>query len=88
MKVFVSSQRYILAQTIRVRNMLKWTKEDAALLAMTNEVDYDQDGEFSSVFVFFYLHVLFPAYGQLLEEMVAEKKAALEELENKTRAFR
>ena len=68
--------------------MQQWTKDDLSLLNMTNEVDYDQDGEFSSVFVFFYRHVLFPAYGQLLEEMVAEKKAALEELENKTRAFR
>ena len=28
-----------------IQNMLQWTKEDAALLAMTNEVDYDQDGE-------------------------------------------
>jgi len=26
-----------------IQNMLQWTKEDAALLAMTNEVDYDQD---------------------------------------------
>ena len=29
---------------ITIQNMLKWTKEDASLLAMTNEVDYDQDG--------------------------------------------
>ena len=71
-----------------VASMEQWLQQDSILIAMTNEVDYDQDGEFSSVFVFFYLHVLFPAYGQLLEEMVAEKKAALEELENKTRAFR
>jgi len=26
-----------------IQNMLKWTKDDASLLAMTNEVDYDQD---------------------------------------------
>merc|ERR1712110_309821 len=26
-----------------IQNMLRWTKDDAALLAMTNEVDYDQD---------------------------------------------
>ena len=71
-----------------VASMEQWLQQDSILIAMTNEVDYDQDGEFSSVFVLFYLHALFPAYGQLLEEMVAEKKAALEELENKTRAFR
>jgi len=51
--------------------MEQWLQQDSILIAMTNEVDYDQD-----------------AYGQLLEEMVAEKKAALAELENKTRAFR
>lgn len=26
-----------------IQNMLRWTKDDASLLAMTNEVDYDQD---------------------------------------------
>merc|ERR1712096_371965 len=54
-----------------VASMEQWLQQDSILIAMTNEVDYDQD-----------------AYGQLLEEMVAEKKAALEELESKTRAFR
>ena len=33
-----------------IQNMLQWTKEDAALLAMTNEVDYDQDGEKNDIF--------------------------------------
>ena len=33
-----------------IQNMLQWTKEDAALLAMTNEVDYDQDGEKIDIF--------------------------------------
>ena len=28
-----------------VDNMEKWLEQDASLLAMTNEVDYDQDGE-------------------------------------------
>ena len=28
-------------------NMQQWASDDAALLAMTNEVDYDQDGEFA-----------------------------------------
>jgi hypothetical protein len=32
------------AHRATIQNMLKWTKEDASLLAMTNEVDYDQDG--------------------------------------------
>merc|ERR1719427_1807583 len=54
-----------------VASMEQWVQQDSIFIAMTNEVDYDQD-----------------AYCQLLEEMVAEKKAALEELENKTRAFR
>jgi len=31
------------AHRATIQNMLKWTKEDASLLAMTNEVDYDQD---------------------------------------------
>ena len=26
-------------------NMEHWLQQDASLLAMTNEVDYDQDGE-------------------------------------------
>ena len=28
-------------------NMEHWLQQDASLLAMTNEVDYDQDGEYS-----------------------------------------
>ena len=35
-----------------IQNMLRWTKDDAALLAMTNEVDYDQDGK---LFVYIFL---------------------------------
>ena len=27
-------------------NMEHWLQQDASLLAMTNEVDYDQDGEY------------------------------------------
>merc|ERR1711994_909418 len=37
-----------------IQNMLRWTKDDAALLAMTNEVDYDQDGK-----LFFIMHLYF-----------------------------
>ena len=37
-----------------IQNMLRWTKDDAALLAMTNEVDYDQDGK-----LFFMIHLYF-----------------------------
>ena len=48
-----------------------WRQQDAALLGMTNEVDYDQD-----------------AYATLLEEMVAEKQAALTALADKARVFR
>ena len=29
-----------------VDSMEHWIQQDASLLAMTNEVDYDQDGEF------------------------------------------
>ena len=36
-----------------VASMEQWLQQDSILIAMTNEVDYDQDGEFSSVFVFF-----------------------------------
>ena len=31
-------------------SMEHWLQQDASLLAMTNEVDYDQDGEFLSFF--------------------------------------
>ncbi len=31
-----------------IDNMQHWVQEDSSLLAMTNEVDYDQDGEASS----------------------------------------
>ena len=29
--------------------MLQWAKQDECLLAMSNEVDYDQDGKFNSI---------------------------------------
>ena len=71
-------------------SMEHWLQQDASLLAMTNEVDYDQDGEFASiVFIITELkHNLFSAYAQQLEDMIAEKQEALEALREKTRAFR
>ena len=71
-------------------SMEHWLQQDASLLAMTNEVDYDQDGEFASiVFIISELkHILFSAYAQQLEDMIAEKQEALEALREKTRAFR
>ena len=38
------------AHRATIQNMLKWTKEDASLLAMTNEVDYDQDGMYYTIY--------------------------------------
>ena len=32
-----------------IDNMQKWVRDDAELLAMTNEVDYDQDGKFLNI---------------------------------------
>lgn len=52
-------------------NLENWLQQDATLLTMTNDVDYDQD-----------------AYAQLLEELIGEKQAALEELAGKAKAFR
>ena len=33
-------------------NMEHWLQQDASLLAMTNEVDYDQDGELDNTLDF------------------------------------
>ena len=67
-----------------------WVQQDAILLTMTNEVDYDQDGE-----MMWYLSLricidcsIISAYSQLLEEIILEKKVVLDELLQKTRAFR
>ena len=72
---------YIISQVLEEevveahRNMLDglevWRQQDATLIAMTNDVDYDQD-----------------AYAQLLEELIGEKQAALQELAGKAKAFR
>ena len=43
------------AHRATIQNMLKWTKEDASLLAMTNEVDYDQDGKFLTFNLIYFL---------------------------------
>ena len=67
-----------------------WVQQDAILLTMTNEVDYDQDGEtmwyFSSRMCIDCSFI--SAYSQLLEEIILEKKVVLDELLQKTRAFR
>ena len=67
-----------------------WVQQDAILLTMTNEVDYDQDGE---MMLYFSSRIcidcsFFSAYSQLLEEIILEKKVVLDELLQKTRAFR
>ena len=67
-----------------------WVQQDAILLTMTNEVDYDQDGE---MMWYFSLRIcidcsIISAYSQLLEEIILEKKVVLDELLQKTRAFR
>ena len=71
-----------------VDSMEHWIQQDASLLAMTNEVDYDQDGEFELYNLC--LFQLFPstAYAQQLEDMIAEKQEQLATLREKTRAFR
>ena len=70
-------------------SMEHWLQQDASLLAMTNEVDYDQDGEFLSILFLSKLnHISLSAYAQQLEDMIAEKQEALEALREKTRAFR
>ena len=70
-------------------NMEHWLQQDASLLAMTNEVDYDQDGEYSWMSNIFWIpNIFLTAYAQQLEDMIAEKQEALEALREKTRAFR
>ena len=87
-----------------VDSMEHWIQQDASLLAMTNEVDYDQDGESQYVpskasitetpglNVLFHISVDFnfvsTAYAQQLEDMIAEKQEQLATLRDKTRAFR
>ena len=87
-----------------VDSMEHWIQQDASLLAMTNEVDYDQDGESQyisskasimetpSLNVLFHISVDFnfvsTAYAQQLEDMIAEKQEQLATLRDKTRAFR
>ena len=70
-----------------VDSMEHWIQQDASLLAMTNEVDYDQDGESLHNLVI-PLKSIPPAYAQQLEDMIAEKQEQLATLREKTRAFR
>ena len=69
--------------------MEHWIQQDASLLAMTNEVDYDQDGNNSASGQRIVYSLFLPlAYAQQLEDMISEKQEALEALRDKTRAFR
>ena len=70
-----------------VDSMEHWIQQDASLLAMTNEVDYDQDGESLHNLVISLISAP-PAYAQQLEDMIAEKQEQLATLREKTRAFR
>ena len=72
-------------------NLENWLQQDATLLTMTNDVDYDQDGKYYiHYFIYFssLLVYLLLAYALLLEELIGEKQAALEELAGKAKAFR
>jgi hypothetical protein len=81
-----------------VDSMEHWMNQDISLLAMSNEVDYDQDGEFINtwpsqapqvnIFFIYLFFFFFSAYAQQLEDMIAEKQEALSALREKTRAFR
>ena len=73
-----------------VDSMEHWIQQDASLLAMTNEVDYDQDGEEKEKSRRGAWGAPFPppAYAQQLEDMIAEKQEQLATLRDKTRAFR
>ena len=70
-----------------VDSMEHWIQQDASLLAMTNEVDYDQDGE-KLFHVSSNFNLVSAAYAQQLEDMIAEKQEQLATLRDKTRAFR
>ena len=70
-----------------VDSMEHWIQQDASLLAMTNEVDYDQDGERPQCALSCF-NLVSPAYAQQLEDMIAEKQEQLATLRDKTRAFR
>ena len=73
--------------------MQQWTKDDLALLNMTNEVDYDQDGKaswFSSAFTngLSIVSFFFAAYCQQLEDMIAEKIEVFSAIRDRARNFR
>ena len=68
-------------------SMEKWVEQDNTLLGMTNEVDYDQDGN-NAYFNYNISFTLVSAYSQLLEDMIEEKLDELNKLKEKTRAFR
>ena len=70
-----------------VDSMEHWIQQDASLLAMTNEVDYDQDGEQPQCALSCF-NLVSAAYAQQLEDMIAEKQEQLATLRDKTRAFR
>ena len=84
--------------------MQQWTKDDLSLLNMTNEVDYDQDGNYLMKFIYIlslsqiivtqvYIRCrkyfsFFTAYCQQLEDMIAEKIDTFSTLRDKARNFR
>ena len=43
-------------------NMEHWLQQDASLLAMTNEVDYDQDGEKRAIYNYKELQLLYKGH--------------------------
>ena len=42
--------------------MEHWLQQDASLLAMTNEVDYDQDGEYKYILIYYFLKIKYIVY--------------------------
>ncbi len=70
----------------------KWHQACATLLAMTNEVDYDVDGNFFFLVHFFFIFVIqlfiSSAYVQQMEDILAEAGEGFLRLKSKVSAFR
>ncbi len=71
-----------------ILNLQRWALDDASLLAVTNEVDYDQDGQFMTFLIRWTISLnknFISAYCQQLEAMISEKIQAFVNLRDKAR---
>ena len=61
MYIQILEEEVVEAHNTLLLSMENWLQQDSGLLAMTNEVDYDQDGKWSLDF-FLTIYVISPAF--------------------------